>query len=52
MGNDTSNSEQNETQLANIAVQEQEPRRGQQVTQINSDLLPNDYHSVSIYIWF
>jgi hypothetical protein len=49
MDNDTSNPEQNETQLANTAVQEQEPHRGQQVTQINSDVVPNDYLYWSIF---
>ncbi len=49
MGNKISNSEQNETQLANTAVQEQEPHRGQQVAQINSDVVPNDYLYWSIF---
>jgi len=49
MGNNTSNPEQNETQLANTAVREQEPHRGQQVAQINSDVVPNDYLYWSIF---
>jgi hypothetical protein len=39
----------NETQSAQIAIQDQQPHRQQQATQISSALVPNDYLCWSIF---